>query len=122
MLIFKSGWFRRFADRECIADKALLDAVVRAREGLIDADLGGGLIKQRIARPGQGKSAGFRSIIVYRRNALAFFVFGFAKSGVDNLSAAEIRDFRKMAAHLLALDENQIDALLKSGQMEEVEP
>ena len=120
MRIFKTGWFRRFAMREGITESALLEAVVRAREGLIDADLGGGLIKQRIARPGQGRSGGFRSVIVWRRGAVAYFVFGFAKNSIDNLSAIELREFRKMAAHLLALDDIQIDALLRSGQLEEV--
>lgn len=122
MRIFKNGWFRRFAAREGIADSALLEAIVRAREGLVDADLGGGLIKQRIARPGQGKSGGFRSVIVYRRDRVAFFVFGFAKNSIGNLSDAELREFRKMGACLLALDESQMDALLRSGKMEEVKP
>ena len=122
MRVFKNGWFRRYACREGISDAALMDAIVRAREGLIDADLGGGLIKQRIARPGQGKSGGFRSVIVYRKDDVAYFVFGFAKSRVDTLSVGELREFRKMSAFLLALEEGQIDALLRNGQMEEVKP
>jgi hypothetical protein len=120
MRIFKNGWFRRYAEREDISDAALIEAVVRAREGLIDANLGGGLIKQRIARPGQGRSGGFRSVIVYRQGEVAFFVFGFAKNSVDNLNVVELREFRKMASHLLALDDSQIDALMRCGQMEEV--
>ena len=122
MRVFKNGWFRRYARREGIPDSALMAAIVRAREGLIDADLGGGLIKQRIARPGHGKSGGYRSVIVYREGDVAYFVFGFAKSSMDNLTADELREFRKMANHLLALEVSQIDALLRNGQMEEVKP
>jgi hypothetical protein len=56
--IFKSRWFRRFAMKERIGDAVLREAVGRAERGQIDADLGGGVIKQRVARPGQGKSRG----------------------------------------------------------------
>ena len=57
----------------------------RAGQGLIDADLGGGVIKQRIARKSQGRSGGFRSIVLFRKGQLAFFVYGFAKSNRQNL-------------------------------------
>ncbi len=80
MRLFKTRHFSRFAAKESIADAALGDAVRRAEAGLIDADLGGGVIKQRLARPGQGKSGGFRSIVLFKRGATAFFVYGFAKS------------------------------------------
>ena len=120
MRVFKNGWFRRYAEREHISDAALKEAIVRAREGLIDANLGGGLIKQRIARSGQGRSSGFRSVIVYRQGEVAFFVFGFAKNSVDNLNVVELREFRKMASYLLTLDDSQIDELMRCGQIEEV--
>ena len=80
MRIFKSRWFQRFARKEGIADAVLREAVARAERGQIDADLGGGVIKQRIARPGQGKSKGYRTIVIFRRGAKAFFVYGFSKS------------------------------------------
>ena len=85
MRIFKSRWFHRFARTEGIADAALREAVVRAENGQIDAGLGGGVIKQRIARPGQGKSKGYRTIILYRRGAKAFFEYGFSKSERANI-------------------------------------
>jgi DNA-binding transcriptional regulator YiaG len=78
--IFKSRWFQRFATKEGIADAALSTAVTRAEKGQIDAELGGEVIKQRIARQGQSKSRGYRTIILFRRGAKAFFVYGFAKS------------------------------------------
>ena len=90
MQTFKTKAFARFADREGLEDAALCEAVQRAREGLIDADLGGGVIKQRIARRGGGRSGGFRTIVLLRRGALAFFVYGFAKSDRENLRRDEL--------------------------------
>ena len=76
MRIYKVKVFARFQRRERIEDGALAKAVRAAEDGLIDADLGGGLIKQRVARPGQGKSGGYRTVIVYRRGDLAVFLLG----------------------------------------------
>ena len=117
---FKTKPFARFAAREGIADAALCDAVERARRGLVDADLGGGVIKQRIARQGQGKSGGFRAIVLFRRGALCFFVYGFAKSGRDNLRRDELRAFRLLAGEMLALDEAGLRAALANGTIMEV--
>ena len=86
---FKNAWFHRFARKERIEDSALQEAIERAEKGLIDADLGGSVIKQRVARPGQGKSGGFRTVILYRYGERAFFVYGFAKSDLDNITADE---------------------------------
>lgn len=80
MDIFKSAWFTRFARKEKISVAALHDAVVRAERGLIDADLGAGVIKQRISRPGEGRSKGYRTILLFRQQHRCFFVYGFAKS------------------------------------------
>jgi hypothetical protein len=86
--IFRTKGFTRFARRHRIEDAALCEAVSRAERGLIDADLGGGVIKQRIARPGQGRSGGFRSIVLYRVRTRAVVVHGFAKSDQDNIDNA----------------------------------
>ena len=120
MRTFKTKSFMRFAAREGIADEALCDAVVRARRGLIDADLGGGVIKQRIARQGQGRSAGFRTIVLFRRGAHCFFVYGFAKSGRDNLRRDELKAFRLLADEMLAMDDAGLRAALSNGTIMEV--
>ncbi|TNE36994.1 MAG: type II toxin-antitoxin system RelE/ParE family toxin, partial [Alphaproteobacteria bacterium] len=80
MRIFKTKWFTRFARKEGIDEITLRLAILNAEQGLIDADLGGGVIKQRISRPGEGKSGGHRTIILFRSGDKAFFVFGFSKS------------------------------------------
>ena len=64
MRVFKNAWFGRFARNRKISEEVIWDAVDRAEKGLVDADLGGGVIKQRIARPGEGKSKGYRSIVL----------------------------------------------------------
>ena len=108
MRIFKNSWIVRFARKEKIGDDILRDAIARAERGLIDADLGGGLIKQRIARVGEGKSGGYRNIIVYKSGSKAFFVFGFAKSARENLTASELVAFKQLATKLLLLTNEEL--------------
>lgn len=121
MHIFKNAWFQRFARKQRISDAALIDAVRRADRGQIDADLGGGVIKQRVAREGQGKSGGFRTIILYRREQRAFFVFGFAKSEQANIAGDEEVLFKKMANELFSLSDEQVAVLIRNGRLSEVE-
>jgi hypothetical protein len=118
--IFKSRWFQRFARKEGIADAVLRDAVARAEKGQIDADLGGEVIKQRIARPGQGRSKGYRTIILFRRGVKAFFEYGFSKSQRANINNDEETRFKEAAKHVLALTEKQLAELLKRGDFVEV--
>jgi hypothetical protein len=118
--IFKSRWFQRFARKEGIVDAALQEAADRADKGQIDADLGGEVIKQRIARRGQGRSSGYRTIILFRRGTKAFFVYGFPKSQRANIDADELKQFREAARYVLALTEKQLAELLKQGDFIEV--
>lgn len=120
MKVFKNAWFGRFARKENISAEALWDAVARAEKGLIDADLGGGVIKQRIARPGESKSKGYRSIVLYRKGDKAFFVYGFPKSDLGNIRDDEQEQFKKAAKSILALSDEQIHLLIENGQFEEV--
>ena len=120
MRTFKAKPFPRFARREGIEDRALCDAVQRIGKGLVDADLGGGVIKQRIARPGQGKSTGVRAILVLRRREHAFFVHGFAKSTPENLRLAELGAVRALADEMLGLDNADLSAMLANGTISEV--
>jgi hypothetical protein len=121
MRVFKAKPFARFASREGIADEELCEAVALAERGLIDADLGGGVIKQRLAREGQGKSGGFRSILLFRRGLKAFFAYGFAKSERDNIRRDELKAFRKLAGEMLTLDDKALVAAMKNGTIMEIE-
>ena len=120
MRIFKNAWFARFARRERISAQVLLDAIARADKGQIDADLGGGVIKQRIARPNESKSKGYRSIILFRKGQRAFFVYGFAKNAMDNIAQDDEAQFNKLAGHVLALTDAQLQLLLANEQFEEI--
>ena len=120
MRVFKNAWFARFARKEKILAHLLWEAVELAERGLVDADLGGGVIKQRIARPGAGKSKGYRSIVIYTRGEKAFFVYGFAKSELGNIRHDEEEQFKKAAKFILALSDDQIRQLIENGQFEEV--
>jgi len=119
--IFKNAWFVRFARAQNISDEALREAVLQAESGQVDAYLGGGVIKQRLPRPGQGKSKGYRTIILIREGHRAFFVYGFSKSDRDNIRKNEEEQFKKMAKHVLELSEAQLNILIANGQLEEVE-
>jgi hypothetical protein len=118
--IFKTRWFERFARKEKIRDPVLVDAIRRAEKGQVDADLGGGVIKQRIARPGEGKSGGYRTIIFFRQGERAIFAYGFAKSDRANIDADDEKQFKDAARHVLLLTEKQIDELVKNGDFVEV--
>lgn len=118
--IFVTKWFARFARREEISDESLLEAIERAERGSIDADLGGGLIKQRIARPGKGKSGGYRTIIAYRVGKRAVFIFGFARNDRENLSDAELDVGSKLAAKWLGAAPATLARAIQHGEVKEV--
>lgn len=117
---FKSKAFARFARKERITDAQLVKAITDAESGLIDADLGGGVIKQRIARPNEGKSGGYRSIILFRSGDKAFFVHGFAKNAQANIDVTELEGFKELAPVLLDATDEQLDALVAAGKITEV--
>lgn len=87
----------------------------------MDADLGGGVIKQRIARPGAGRSGGFRSLILFRVGERAIFAFGFAKSALDNIRDSNLKALKILARTLLGLTEEQIQALVAAQELVEVD-
>jgi hypothetical protein len=118
--IFKTKPFARFARKADISDAALRTAVRNAERGLVDADLGGGVLKQRIARPGGGKSGGFRTIVLFKAGARAFFVHGFAKNEQDNITADELAAFKALAAEMLAYDDRTLAKILKAKVVTEV--
>ena len=120
MRIYKNAWFAKFARKERIDDDALCDAIHRAEKGLIDADLGSGLLKQRVAREGAGKSGGCRTLIFFRSGERAIFVAGFAKNDKANLNAVELAELKKASKEYLAFSQLQIDALVKIERLTEV--
>jgi hypothetical protein len=117
---FKTKAFTRFVDKANISDLALCQTVRDAERGLITADLGGGVIKHRIARPGQGKSGGYRMLIVFRAGVRAVFIHGFAKNEKDNVERDDLAAIKKLAAGLLAYDDKTLARALAAGVLVEV--
>ena len=121
MWIFKTKWFTRYGRRESISDDMLLDAIIRAERGLVDADLGKGLIKQRVARSGQGRSGGFRTLIAFHRLNRSVFIYGFAKNERDNIDDDELETLQDVAADWLKANDPRIDEAVALGLLVEVE-
>jgi hypothetical protein len=117
--ILKSKEFARFTRKNRIADSELCRAVAELHAGTVDANLGGGVFKQRLRRSGEGKSGGFRTIILLRWRAIAIFVYGFAKSDRANISSAELEVWRTIAKDLL-VEEASLQAALRRGRLMEV--
>ncbi len=82
--------------------------------------MGGGVIKQRLARKGQGKLGGFRSIVLFRRDEKMFFVYGFARSGRDDIRRDELMAFRKLADEMLILNDKALVAAMRNRTIMEV--
>lgn len=120
MRVFRTKSFSRFAKGSHIGDAALRNAIMGAMDGPIDADLGGGIIKLRVARPGEGKSGGFRTIVAFKNRERAFFVFGFAKNDRESIRRDELVAFRRLAGELLAMDASALAAAVKNGTLIEV--
>lgn len=121
MRVFKEKGFTRFQRKEGLSDRALCKAVRDAVAGLIDADLGRGLIKQRVARPRQGKRGGYRTIIAYRAEKRAVFLFGFAKSGQANLDSDELDALVKRGAIWLGASDAVIERAITTDELKEVD-
>ena len=121
MRIFKTKWTARFARREGIGNASLCEAIERAERGIIDADLGGGLIKQRVGRKGQGRSGGFRMLLAYQIADRAVFLYGFAKNERENISSDELAVLKQVAAMWLSADEARVALGLTEGEIQEVD-
>ena len=117
MRIFKNAPFRRFATKHKLPDELLFEAVERIDRGQIDADLGSGVFKQRIARSQSGRRSGFRTIVIYRNEFAAFFIYGYAKNDLANISRDELKNFKKLAAIMLSMSDDEIDTAISTGSL-----
>ncbi|HXE06369.1 MAG TPA: type II toxin-antitoxin system RelE/ParE family toxin [Acidobacteriaceae bacterium] len=113
--------FSRLARKARIDDEQLWLAATDANEGRIDADLGGGVVKQRIARTGQGKSGGSRSILLLRRGRRAVFVYGFEKKDQANIAPGDLELFRELAPIYLDASEAQMIRWMETGAVRRIQ-
>lgn len=118
--VYKTKWLARFTRREKLSDAGLAEAIERAERGLIEADLGGGLIKQRVARAGGGRSGGYRMLVAYRAETRAVFLYGFAKSERENITDDELLSLREIAAGFLGASDEGIGHAVEDGTLQEV--
>lgn len=120
MPIYKTRWFDRWARKQGLATSSLCAAVEEMAKGLFDADLGSGLFKKRIARPGQGKSSGFRTLVATSKGNRWVFVYGFPKNARSNIEPDEEEALKKLATHLLGLTAQAISQAQHEGELIEV--
>ena len=120
MTIYKTRWFDRWARKQSISEPALCQAVREMAAGLYEADLGGNLLKKRIARPGQGKSGGFRTLVATNKGSRWVFVFGFPKNERSNIDKDEEEALKKLAVQLLSLTPQALDKAQRAGELTEV--
>ena len=119
MLIAKTRWFARWARRERLTDAVLRSAVDEMRRGLVDAVLGKGLVKKRVARVGGGKSGGFRTLLATNMHDRWVFVYGFAKSERESIEDRQLQDLQRLARAYLSLSETETRRLLEAGVIQE---
>jgi hypothetical protein len=119
--VYKTRWFDRWARKEGLTVSSLCAAVREMANGLFDADLGGGLFKKRIGRPGQGKSGGFRTLVATNKGSRWVFVYGFPKSERANIDKDEVEALKKLATHLLSLTAPAVARATQAGELIEVD-
>jgi len=118
--IFKNKWFNRFANKEGITDNELKEVVKQLENGQFYADLGGGVYKMELARKGEGKHGGYRSIVMFKSEFRSFFVYGFPKSKKDNIEEDDLRYYKKQAKERFSLTDEQINEWLNNHTLIEI--
>ena len=121
MAIYKTRWFERWARKQGLTTPSLCATVREMKAGLYEADLGSGLLKKRIARPGQGKSGGFRTLVATNKGSRWVFAFGFPKNERSNIDKDEEEALKKLAVHLLSLTTQAIGKAQRDGELMEVD-
>lgn len=118
--VFKTRHFQRWMRKTELTDARLCQAVEEMAAGLIDADLGAGVVKKRIGLAGRGKRGGVRTLLATNRGRRWFFVFGFEKNDRANISDEELAALQALAADLLARTAQQLDQAVADGALQEI--
>lgn len=106
--------------KTALSDAALCKAIVEMQQGLIDADLGAGILKKRVPLPGRGKSGGARTLVATNKDDRWFFVFGFEKNERANISPQQLKALQAIAADLLKLAAKDLDAQVRTDALQEI--
>jgi hypothetical protein len=118
--VFKTRYFSRWMRKTELTDKALCTAVMEMARDLIDANLGGGIVKKRIGLAGRGKRGGARTLVATNKGNRWFFVYGFEKNDRANIEDDELEALRDIAAQLLARTGGQLDEAVEDGSLQEI--
>lgn len=118
--IFKTLPFNRWMRKTELSDSALCQAVAEMAQGLIDADLGGGVLKKRVGLAGRGKRGGARTLVATNKGSRWFFVFGFEKNDRATIADDELEALQDIAAVLLARTGRQLDEAVEDGSLQEI--
>jgi len=121
MRIFKTRRFARWAKKAALSDETLRVVVEEIISGLVDADLGGGVLKKRVAAKGRGKRGSLRTLIAYRDGEVIYFMYGFEKNDRDNIDHQDLRALRFLAKQLLAYRDREWTQAVAAGELREVE-
>ena len=120
-MIYKTRHFARWARKAGLNDSLLETAVLEIQSGLLEADLGGGIVKKRVALPGRGKRGSTRTLLATNLDDRWFFVFGFEKNERENISENELATLKKLARDLLGMTSKKITVAVGEGSLVEVE-
>ncbi|HSQ06627.1 MAG TPA: type II toxin-antitoxin system RelE/ParE family toxin [Chromatiaceae bacterium] len=120
MSVYRTRTFTRWMHKAGLTDEALCHAVAEMQQGLVDADLGGHVVKKRVALPGQGKRGGARTIVATKMADRWFFLYGFGKNERANIGNDELKMFQEVAKELLGFDDRQLLVALTAGEILEV--
>ena len=120
MRAFITKWFTRFARKERLSHTKLTEAVREIESSLHDGDLGGYLIKKRLARAGEGKRGGYRTLLAYQKGKRVVFLYGFAKNEMANIGPVELQEYQKLAQMFVRFNEADIEIALQGGELQEI--
>lgn len=118
--VFKTRHFTRWMRKTELTDVALCSAVAEMAQGLIDADLGGGVVKKRVGLAGRGKRGGARTLVATNKGNRWFFVYGFEKNDRANISDDELDALQNIARELLSRTVGQLDTAIEDGSLQEI--
>jgi hypothetical protein len=123
MRVFKNKWFNRWARNEGITNMDICTAAKQVTTGDVEADLGGYLFKKRVARAGGGKSAGYRTIVGYKKGNTdrVIFLYGFPKNSRSNITEREREALSTAAAAFIAATDKHLADLIAKGSIFELE-
>lgn len=118
--VFKTRHFSRWMRKTELTDSALCSAIAEMAQGLIDADLGGGVVKKRVGLAGRGKRGGARTLVATNKGNKWFFVYGFEKNDRANIADDELQALQDIAKELLSRTARQLDEAVQDGSLQEI--